>query len=118
MKTYEQMIQWHVNQVESARIRYHEWPSYEAIAEVYGVSVDQVVADINQEKEHREDQRRKDRRAEHRASNEARWHANLARRHANLEKRARAVEQSWCDNPDRMGGQFTDEEINSAGEWR
>ena len=77
MKTYKQMIQWHVNQVESARIRYHEWPSYEAIAEIYGVAVNQVVADINQEKEHRENQRRKDRGAEHRASNEARRLANL-----------------------------------------
>ncbi len=25
---------------------------------------------------------------------------------------------SWRENPDRMGGQFTDEEINRAGEWR
>lgn len=78
MKTYEQMIQWHVNRVDSGSIRYHEWPSYEAIAEIYGVSVDQVVADINQEKEHRENQRREDRRAE--------LPARLARRLANLEK--------------------------------
>jgi hypothetical protein len=28
------------------------------------------------------------------------------------------AEQSWRDNPDRMGGQFTDEEIQRAGEWR
>lgn len=25
---------------------------------------------------------------------------------------------SWIENPDRMGGQFTDEEINRANEWR
>jgi hypothetical protein len=25
---------------------------------------------------------------------------------------------SWITNPDRSGGQFTDEEINRAGEWR
>lgn len=25
---------------------------------------------------------------------------------------------SWRDNPDRMGGQFTAEEINRTGEWR
>ena len=25
---------------------------------------------------------------------------------------------SWIANPDRSGGQFTDEEINRAGEWR
>ena len=28
------------------------------------------------------------------------------------------VEQSWRDNPDRSGGQFTQDEINRAGEWR
>ncbi len=28
------------------------------------------------------------------------------------------VEQSWRLSPDRSGGQFTDEEINRAGEWR
>ena len=27
------------------------------------------------------------------------------------------VEQSWRDNPDRMGGQFTQEEIDNAGRW-
>ncbi len=30
---------------------------------------------------------------------------------------AKDVEQSWRDNPDRMGGQFTQEEINNAGRW-
>ena len=30
----------------------------------------------------------------------------------------KTIEQSWRDNPDRSGGQFTDEEINRAGEWR
>jgi hypothetical protein len=25
---------------------------------------------------------------------------------------------SWKENPDRMGGQFTDEEISRANEWR
>lgn len=29
-----------------------------------------------------------------------------------------AMEQSWSESPDRMGGQFTDEEIHRAGEWR
>jgi hypothetical protein len=29
-----------------------------------------------------------------------------------------AVAASWAQNPDRSGGQFTDEEINRAGEWR
>ena len=31
---------------------------------------------------------------------------------------AKDVEQSWRDNPDRMGGQFTQEEIDNAGAWR
>jgi len=30
---------------------------------------------------------------------------------------AKEVEQSWRDNPDRSGGQFTDEEINRTNEW-
>ena len=30
---------------------------------------------------------------------------------------AKDVEQSWRDNPDRSGGQFTQDEINRAGEW-
>lgn len=27
------------------------------------------------------------------------------------------VEQSWRDNPDRMGGQFTQDEIDNASKW-
>lgn len=27
-------------------------------------------------------------------------------------------DSSWVTNPDRMGGQFTEEEIRRAGEWR
>ena len=30
---------------------------------------------------------------------------------------AKDVEQSWRDNPDRMGGQFAQDEINNAGKW-
>lgn len=30
---------------------------------------------------------------------------------------AKDVEQSWRDNPDRMGGQFTQEEIENANRW-
>lgn len=29
-----------------------------------------------------------------------------------------ASDDSWATNPDRMGGQFTDEEIRRSGEWR
>ncbi len=28
------------------------------------------------------------------------------------------VYNSWRDDPDRMGGQFADEEVRRAGEWR
>jgi len=31
---------------------------------------------------------------------------------------AEDVEQSWRDNPDRMGGQFTQDEIDNASAWR
>lgn len=30
---------------------------------------------------------------------------------------AKDVEQSWRDNPDRMGGQFTEDEIDNHGRW-
>ena len=30
---------------------------------------------------------------------------------------AKDVEQSWRDNPDRMGGQFTRDEIDNANRW-
>jgi hypothetical protein len=29
-----------------------------------------------------------------------------------------ASDDSWITNPDRMGGQFTEEEINRGSEWR
>ena len=30
----------------------------------------------------------------------------------------KATYDSWRENPDRMGGQFTQEEINRGSEWR
>lgn len=30
----------------------------------------------------------------------------------------KAIEQSWRDNPDRSGGQFTQDEIDNASAWR
>ena len=30
---------------------------------------------------------------------------------------AKDVEQSWRDNPDRMGGQFTQDEIDNSEKW-
>ena len=28
-----------------------------------------------------------------------------------------ATEQSWRDNPDRMGGQFTQDEVDNSNKW-
>ena len=42
----------------------------------------------------------------------------LKRTLADVEKcLAKEVEQSWRDNPDRMGGQFTQDEIDNANRW-
>jgi hypothetical protein len=30
----------------------------------------------------------------------------------------KAIEQSWIDNPDKSGGQYTDQEIKDSNEWR
>ena len=44
--------------------------------------------------------------------------AELKRILADVEQcEAKDVEQSWRDNPDRMGGQFTQEEIDNANRW-
>ena len=32
--------------------------------------------------------------------------------------KTKSIEDSWRDNPDRMGGQFTQEEINDRHRWR
>jgi cell fate (sporulation/competence/biofilm development) regulator YlbF (YheA/YmcA/DUF963 family) len=34
-----------------------------------------------------------------------------------VECEVKGIEQSWRDNPDRMGGQFTQEEIDNANRW-
>lgn len=77
MKSYNQMINWHVDQVENGIIRYYEWPSKMAIAVAYGVSEEQVDVDIGQEKEYREDKRKEAQRKKHQEENEARRLANL-----------------------------------------
>lgn len=44
--------------------------------------------------------------------------AELNRILADVEKCVeKDVEQSWRDNPDRMGGQFTRDEIDNADRW-
>jgi len=108
MKTYHEMVQFIVDQVDLGKLRYYEWPAVIAIAEVYGIPQDTVFGDIKFEKELREQAKKAQRKAHNRASNEQRRLANLAK----------DVEQSWRDNPDRSGGQFTQDEINRAGEWR
>lgn len=35
-----------------------------------------------------------------------------------VEVSVQGINLSWQQNPDRSGGQFTDEEINRANEWR
>lgn len=80
MKTYSEMVQWHVDQVDSGRLRHYELPSVMAISTAYGVSEEQVYKDINEEKQHRQQQLKQRRREEHRSSNEARRLANLAKR--------------------------------------
>lgn len=36
---------------------------------------------------------------------------------AELKRILQDVEQSWRDNPDRSGGQFTQDEIDNEGAW-
>lgn len=80
MKSYEEMIQWHVDQVDSGKLRYYEWPSALAISEVFGKDSSLVVADINFEKAHRAEIRKQERKELHRAENEKRRLANLTRK--------------------------------------
>lgn len=67
MKTYEEMIQWEVNQVENGKIRYYEWPAILAIAEVYGIQQEQVFIDINFEKDLRKQSKKEVKKTESRA---------------------------------------------------
>ena len=44
--------------------------------------------------------------------------AELNRILADVEQcEAREIEQSWRESPDRMGGQFTQDEIDNAEKW-
>ena len=48
------------------------------------------------------------------------WAEEIFRLRAELRRlKEKAIEDSWARNPDRMGGQFTDEEINRSrdGGW-
>ena len=77
MRSYEEMIQWHVDQADNGKIRHYEWPSYFAISEVFGKDVNSVVADINGEKARREEIKKQQRKEQHRVENEKRRLANL-----------------------------------------
>lgn len=49
------------------------------------------------------------------------WAEEIFRLRAELRRmKEKAIEDSWARNPDRSGGQFSDEEINRSGyqgEW-
>ena len=79
MKSYEQMIQFTVDQM-SDRLRYNAWCAYILIAEAYGKTQEDVAKDINAEVSWREHQRRIQKKAEQRASNEERRLANPAKK--------------------------------------
>lgn len=80
MKSYHEMIQFIVDQVDYGKMRYYEWPAVIAIAEAYGIPQDTVFNDVSFEKEFREQAKKKNRKAEQQASNEARRLANLAKK--------------------------------------
>ena len=54
MKSYHEMIQWVVDQVDHGKLRYYEWPAILAITEAYGIPQDIVFDDVKFEKEFRE----------------------------------------------------------------
>jgi hypothetical protein len=79
MKTYEEMIQFTVDQM-SDRLRYNAWCAYILLAEAYGKTQEEVAKDINAEVSWSEHLRRTQKKAEQRASNEERRLANLAKK--------------------------------------
>jgi hypothetical protein len=76
MKTYEEMIQWMVD--NNSLLRYSEWPAVMAISEIYDVPQQTVFNDMQFEKDLREKTLKEQRKTEHRASNEQRRLANIA----------------------------------------
>lgn len=82
MKTYEEMVQWVVDNstTGSMKLRYNEWPAVMAISEIYAIPYETIATDIRVEKDLREKAEKKRRKAESRASNEQRRLANLAKK--------------------------------------
>lgn len=79
MKSYHEMIQFIVDQVDNGKLRYYEWPAVIAVAEAYSIPQETVFNDIKFEKEFREQARKEARKVASRASNEQRRLANIAR---------------------------------------
>ncbi len=81
MKSYEEMVQWVVDNstTGSMRLRYNEWPAIMAMSEIYDIAYETIANDIKIEKEIREKALKERRKAESRASNEQRRLANLAK---------------------------------------
>lgn len=77
MKSYEEMIQWHVDQVDSGNLRYYEWPSALAISAAFGKDSSLVLVDIDLEKARRKSIKKQQRKEQHRTENEKRRLANL-----------------------------------------
>lgn len=81
MKSYEEMIQWVVD--NNSQLRYNEWPAVMAISESYNIPIGIVRNDVQFEKDLREkeakERRKADRKAQNQASNEQRRLANLAK---------------------------------------
>lgn len=77
MKSYHEMIQFIVDQVDNGKLRYYEWPAVIAISEAYSIPQETVFNDVKYEKEFRKLAKKDARRKEHQASNEARRLANL-----------------------------------------
>ena len=80
MKTYDQMLDFVVDQSNNGNLRYVEWVACVVIAEAYNTSPETVMNHINQEKERQKIQLRALNKAKNQASNEQRRLANLARK--------------------------------------
>ena len=80
MKTYEEMIQYAVD--NHMQLRYVYWAVSFVLAPAYGVDREKVHMDIQALITQREDKIKLDRRATYRAENEARRLANIARKAA------------------------------------
>lgn len=79
MKTYEEMIQFAVDQDNKGYLQYVDWVTTLLLSEAYGVLRDTVYSDLTAEKEHRANAKKLARKAASRASNEARRLANIQR---------------------------------------